>query len=91
MTSAELRQTLNDVEAIRVALRKVKETARIAQDRLTKLPCTTAQCKIFENVETNAQYSENDLNDMTFGFSVSDLNALLNIDTKIKDISGGTK
>jgi len=91
MTPTEIRQVLNDTEAIRVALRKVRETARVAQDRLAKLPGTASQCKIFENTETNAQYSENELNDMSFTLDVSDLNALLNIDTKVKDINGGTK
>ena len=91
MTPAELKQTLSDIETIRVALTKARETAQTVERRLAQMPDMTKTCKIFDDVQTNTQYCENDLASLTFPLDISELNALLSIDTKVKNTNGGPK
>lgn len=85
MTPAELKQTLTDVETIKVALAKAREAAHSAECRLAPIPDTSKACQVFNGVQTNVQYCENDLMDLTFTLNIADLNSLLGIETKVRD------
>lgn len=91
MTPTELRITLADVEKIKIALAKARETAQSIVKRLAQIPDMSKAVKIFEDIQTSTFQCENDIMELTFSLDIAELNALLNIDTRVKDINGGAE
>lgn len=82
MTHVELKQVLTEIETTRIALVRTKETAQAIVRRLAPLPDTAVYTKVFEEIQNNAQYGENEIAEIVFSLDIRLLNEIFQVNGK---------